>query len=318
MEIAYRRKKKPSLVRELQQLVVITLACAAYSAAITAFILPYDIVTGGMVGFSNLLFYACGIPVALSYAISNAILYMLALWLLGWKFIAKTIYASVVLSLFLWIGQKLMTDPSTGELLKVLGDEKFMSMILGCTIMGFCIATLFSCSGSSGGTDILAAIGNKYFAIPVGVTLIVADLLVISSGLFISTFGPLIERVRFVAFGACAMGLECAVIAYALNIRRRSVQFLIFSEKYGEIALEISLATGHTMTLLDAHGWYSGGDVKVICVLARMNESAAIFRIIREIDPKAFVSQSRVIGVFGEGFERIRTPFAKQEKENEK
>ena len=102
------------------------------------------------------------------------------------------------------------------------------------------------------------------------------------------------------------MGFECAVIAYAMGLSRRSVQFMIFSHKYAQISLEISLATGHTMTLLDAHGWYSGDDVKVICVLAKMNESATIFRIIREIDPSAFVSQSQVIGVFGEGFDRLR------------
>ena len=296
-------RRKTSWLDEVRQILTVTIACAAYSGAVTAFITPYDIVSGGLVGLSNLIFYACGIPVALTYAISNGILYALALWLLGWKFIAKTVYASVAITVFLWIGQRLMTDPVTGELVKILGDERFMSIIIGCTITGFSIATLFSCSGSSGGTDIIAAIANKYFNIPIGTTLIVADIAIISCGLFIESFGPPIERVRFVAFGACAMGLECAVISYALNIRRRSVQFLIFSHKYGQISLEISLATGHTMTLLDAHGWYSGDDMKVICVLAKMSESATIFRIIREIDPAAFVSQSRVIGVFGEGFD---------------
>ncbi len=300
------RKKTNKWLNEIMMILVITLGCGAYSIALTAFVLPYGIVTGGMVGLCNLIFYACGIPVALSYAIINALLYFTALWLLGWRFIARTIYASVMLTLFIWIAQHVMTDPATGELVKVLGDEKFMSMLIGCSVMGLSIAVMFSCSGSSGGTDIIAAALNKYFRIPVGTTLLAADLLVISSGLFIPQFGPIVERVRFVAFGACAMGIECAVIAYALNIRRRSVQFLIFSQQYAKISLEISLATGHTMTLLDAHGWYSGDEVKVICVLAKMSESATIFRIIKEIDPTAFVSQSSVIGVFGEGFDAIR------------
>ncbi|MBP5790714.1 MAG: YitT family protein [Kiritimatiellae bacterium] len=304
--IATKKRKKKTVLQEVRQIAIITLACAVYAAAITAFILPYDIVTGGIVGLANLIYYAARIPVAITYASINIALYALALWLLGWKYIARTVYASVALTTFLWVAQRLMTDPATGELVKILGDEKFMSMLLGCAIMGFSIATLFSCSGSSGGTDIVASIMNKYFNIPIGATLLTADLLIIASGLFIPTFGPMVERIRFVAFGVCAMSFECAVIAYALIIRRRSVQFLIFSEKYGELALEISLATGHTMTLLDGHGWYSGDEMKVICVLAKMSESSEIFRIIKEVDPKAFVSQSRVIGVFGEGFDAIR------------
>ena len=300
------KRRKVSLLDEAKQIVIITVVCAIYSAALTAFILPYDIVTGGLVGLANLIYYACGVSVALTYGIMNALLYALALWFLGAKFIAKTIYASFALSVFIWLAQRLMTDPATGELVRILGDEKFMSMLIGCTLMGLCIATIFTCSGSSGGTDIIAAAANKYFNIPISATLLAFDLIVISSGLFIESFGPVVERVRFVAFGACAMGLECAVIAYALNLRRRSVQFLIFSHKYGELALEISLATGHTMTLLDAHGWYSGDNMKVICVLAKMSESPTIFRIIKQVDPAAFVSQSRVIGVFGEGFDILR------------
>lgn len=303
-----KKKKRNKWIVETLQILLITVSCAVYSFALTAFVLPYDIVTGGFVGLANLIFYASGIPVAVSYATINGILYLMALWLLGWKFIAKTIYASVALTAFMWIAQHMMTDPATGELVKVLGDEKFMAMLVGCTVMGLCIATLFSCSGSSGGSDIIAATLNKYCAIPVGVTLLVVDLLIISSGLFIPQFGNIVERVRFVAFGASAMGIECAVISYALNVRRRSVQFLIFSQEYAKLSLEISLATGHTMTLLDAHGWYSGDEVKVICVLAKMSESPTIFRIIKEIDPAAFVSQSRVIGVFGEGFDALRGP----------
>lgn len=301
-----RRKRRKALLSEIRQLLVMTLGCATYSAALTAFILPYNIVTGGMVGFSNLVFYASGIPVAATYAVSNAILYALALWLLGAKFMTKTLYATGAITLFIWVSQQLMTDPATGEIVKILGDEKFMSMLIGCSVMGLSIAAMFTCSGSSGGSDIIAAIVNKYFGIPIGATLLAFDLLVITSGLMVPSFGPMVERVRFVAFGACAMGLECAAIAYALSLRRRSVQFLIFSHKYAQLSLEISLATGHTMTLLDAHGWYSGDDMKVICVLAKMSESPTIFRLIKEIDPSAFVSQSRVIGVFGEGFDRLR------------
>ena len=180
-----------------------------------------------------------------------------------------------------------------------------MAMLLGCSVTGFSVAALFLCGGSSGGTDIIAAIANKYFKIPIATTLVVADLVIIGSGLFIPHLGTPLERVRFVAFGLCAMGVECMAINYALNVRRRSVQFMIFTCRHNDISRAIAEETGHTTTLLDAHGWYTGSEMKVVCVLAKMSESPGIFRIIQAVDPKAFVSQSRVIGVWGEGFDKM-------------
>ena len=298
--------KGRAILRELRHLLPITLACAVYSAAWTALILPYGIVSGGVAGLSSLLYYVVHIPASLSYAVVNALLFIVALKLLGWKFFANSIYATVAITFFLWIGERMLTDPATGELIRILEDERFMAMLLGCTICGLSVAALFACSGSSGGTDIIAAIANKYFGASIGATLIVIDLFIIGSGLFIPSLGSTLERVRFVAFGFCAMGVECMTISYALNVRRRSVQFMIFTRKHEEVAKAISEATGHTMTLLDAHGWYSGDAVKVVCVLAKMSESNVIFRIIHSIDPRAFVSQSRVIGVWGEGFDKMK------------
>ena len=295
-----------AILREFRHLLPITLACAVYSAAWTAFILPYGIVSGGVAGLSSLLYYVAHIPASLSYAVVNALLFIVALKMLGWKFFANSIYATVAITFFLWIGERLLTDPATGDLIRILEDERFMAMLIGCTICGLSVAALFACSGSSGGTDIIAAIANKYFGVSIGVCLIVIDLFIIGSGLFIPSLGSTLERVRFVAFGFCAMGVECMTISYAINVRRRSVQFMIFTRRHGEIAKAISDATGHTMTLLDAHGWYTGDEMKVVCVLAKMSESNVIFRIIHSIDPRAFVSQSRVIGVWGEGFEKMK------------
>ena len=294
------------ILRELRHLLPITLACAVYSAAWTALILPYGIVSGGVAGLSSLLYYVAHIPASLSYAAVNALLFIVALKLLGWKFFANSIYATVAITFFLWVGERLLTDPATGDLIRILEDERFMAMLIGCTICGLSVAALFACSGSSGGTDIIAAIANKYFGVSIGVCLIVIDLFIIGSGLFIPSLGSTLERVRFVAFGFCAMGVECMTISYALNVRRRSVQFMIFTRRHDEIAKAISDATGHTMTLLDAHGWYTGDEMKVVCVLAKMSESNVIFRIIHSIDPRAFVSQSRVIGVWGEGFDKMK------------
>ena len=289
---------------ELKQLLLITLACLVYSASWTTLILPYGIVSGGVAGLSNLFFYVAKVPVAVTYSVVNLVLFAAAFKLLGWKFLAKTIYATAAISLFLWIGERLVTDPATGELMKILEDERFMAILLGCCISGLSVAALFACSGSSGGTDIIAAVANKYFDMPVGIAMILIDLFIIGSGLFIPELGTRLERVRFVAFGFCAMGVECMTINYALNMRRRSVQFLIFTDRHEEMSKTIAEATGHSMTLLDGQGYYTRNEKKVICVLAWMRESPVIFRIIKSVDPDAFVSQSQVIGVYGEGFSR--------------
>ncbi|MCR5414667.1 MAG: YitT family protein [Kiritimatiellae bacterium] len=292
-------------VKDALDILIITISCLAYAAAWSVFILPYGIVTGGVTGLSNILFYSLKINVAVSYLAVNALLYLAALKFLGLRFLAKTMYATAALTFFLWIGQALMTGPS-GELVHILGkQERFMALLIGCSVCGAAIATMFNTSGSSGGTDILAAIANKYFGVSVGSFLMVIDFLIVGSSLFMPGMGARAERIEFVAFGLCAMAVECAVINHVMNLSRRSVQFMIFSRKHERVAKEIARVTGHTMTLLDGHGHYTGQDIKVICMLARMRESAIIFAVIRRADPEAFVSQSRVIGVYGDGFDAL-------------
>ena len=109
------------------------------------------------------------------------------------------------------------------------------------------------------------------------------------------------------------------MLDYVFNARRESVQFMIFSLKYQEIANAIGTQLEHGVTILDGHGWYTGKERKVLCILAKKNESQYIFRLIKMIDPQAFVSQSSVIGVYGEGFDPIKVSLPKEkEKKNKK
>jgi uncharacterized membrane-anchored protein YitT (DUF2179 family) len=124
--------------------------------------------------------------------------------------------------------------------------------------------------------------------------------------MFIPQFGTMLERAYMVVFGFCTMVIENFMLDYIYNRQRQSVQFMIFSQKWQEIANAIGTQMDHGVTILDAHGWYTGQERKVLCILAKKNESVNIFRIIKMIDPQAFVSQSAVIGVFGEGFDAIK------------
>ena len=187
-------------------------------------------------------------------------------------------------------------------------------MIIGCVITGIALATVFMNNGSTGGTDIIAASINKYHNVSLGSVLIAADFCIIGSCMFFPQFGNYIERAHKVMFGFCVMAMENYTLDYVMNARRQSVQFMIFTNKWQEIANAIGTQMNHGVTILDGHGWYTGQDIKVLCILAKKNESTNMFRLIKMIDPQAFVSQSSVIGVYGEGFDEMKVKIKKTVK----
>ena len=303
---------RQELLYEIRDYVNITLGLMLYTFGFTVFLLPYEIVTGGISGIGAIVFYATKFPVQYTFFIINAILIIAALKILGWKFLTKTIYATFALTFFLEIAQGIVVQPD-GHFYKLLGEgNDFMSLVLGCMITGTALAIVFLNNGSTGGTDIVAAVINKYHNISLGKALIIIDVCIIGRSMFISSFGPIQNRCQMVVFGLCTMVIECLMLDYVMYWQRQSVQFLIFSKKYQEIAHAIATSTDHTMTILDGHGYWTGKPTKVICLLAKKRESLHIFRLIKTIDPNAFVSQSSVIGVYGEGFDQIKVKVKKK------
>ncbi|MBQ1797007.1 MAG: YitT family protein [Prevotella sp.] len=306
---------KNALKREIKDYVYITLGITLYAFAWTVFLLPYEIVTGGVTGLSAIIFYATKIPIEVSYFTINALLLVMALKVMGWQFMVKTVYAIVMISIMLWFFQIVITNPETGEFYRILGpDQHFMSLIIGCCFTGTSLAIVFLNNGSTGGTDIIAAVVNKFFNMTLGTVLIFVDLVIIGICLFIPEFGDMEMRTKMVVFGLCTMVVENFMLDYVMNARRQSVQFLIFSKKYMDIANAIGTEMNHGVTILDGHGWYTGQDMKVLCVLAKKRESVSIFRLIKTIDDNAFVSQSSVIGVYGEGFDEMKVKTKKKKK----
>lgn len=294
------------LVRECKDYLCITLGILLFTLAVTVFLLPYQIVTGGVSGVGALVFYATGVPLQYTYFAINAVLILATLRILGWRFLTKTIYATVVLTLFMELEQQIVEMPNS-EFYKLLGEgNDFMSLVIGCMLTGTALAVIFLNNGSTGGTDIVAAAVNKHHPITLGKVIIVIDCLIVLSSLFVTTLGPIEIRLQKVVFGACTIVIECLMLDFVMYLQRQSVQFLIFSRKYEQIADEILRTTDHTCTILDGRGWYTKEPVKVICVLVKKTESLQIFRLIKQIDPNAFVSQSSVIGVYGESFDPIK------------
>lgn len=293
-------KDNQKFIREVKDYLAIAIGLFCYALGWSCFMLPYQITMGGVTGISAIIYYATGFDMQFSYFIMNAILLVFALRILGWKFCVKTIYAVVVLSLLLDITQRWFIDEN-GQFMQLLGPgQDFMACVLGACAAGIGIGITFTHNGSTGGMDIVNAIINKYRNISFGRATMMSDIIIISSCYFV------FNDWRRVMFGFVALIIMSAALDYYINSTRRSVQFLIFSNKYEEIADYINSKLHRGVTVLDGMGWYSKQPRKVLVVLARRQDAVNLFRIIHDIDPNAFVSQSNVTGVYGEGFEKMK------------
>lgn len=301
------------ILKEVGDYVGITLGLLLYTFGFTVFLMPYEIVTGGVSGIGAIIYYTTHFPISYTYLLINVVLLMVGLRILGWKFLTKTIYAILMLTFFLGLAQEVIPKDSSGNFVKILGEgQNFMSLVIGCMMTGSALAIVFLNNGSTGGVDIIAASVNKFRNISLGTVLLFLDLVIIGSCLFIPQFGDTIERIHKIVFGFCTIVIENFMLDYVMNRRRQSVQFFIFSNKWQEIANALGTKTDHGVTILDGHGWYTGQQRKVICLLARKSESTYIFRLIKMTDPNAFVSQSAVIGVYGEGFDEMKVKINKK------
>ena len=279
-----------------QDYLMILLGTLMYGFGFNAFILSNEIVTGGVSGICALIFFASDgmIPVSVSYFVINVVLLLVALKILGLKFLIKTIFGvlslSASLSFFEWLLQ--------GKAL--LPDEPFMSILIGAFLCGAGLGLVFSVGGSTGGTDIIGAVVNKYKNISIGRILLFCDFIIISSSFV------LFHDVEKIVFGFVEMFVSNNVLDMVLNGNRQSVQFLIFSQKYDEIADIVNERMHRGATVLSGTGWFKKSDVKILIILTRKYESQEVFNTIKRIDPNAMVSQSFCQGVFGEGFDKIK------------
>lgn len=284
--------KKP--VVRLREMFLIFAGLCPYAAAVNQMLVPNDIVGGGLTGLCEIIYFATKgfVPIWLSTFAINVVLLIIAWKLIDSRFVLRTVYGVACLTFWLKF-IPIATDP--------LIHEPFMASVVGGMLCGCGLGIVFLNNGSSGGTDIVAMIVNKYRHIPIGRVLFYCDLIIISSAYFL----PNIRDVEKVLLGLCFTFMCTNVVDMIMNKVRQSVQFFIFSKKYEQIADAINSKVLRGVTILDGMGWYSKQDMHVVTVLAKKSESMRIFALVKEIDPDAFVSQSEVIGVYGQGFEPI-------------
>lgn len=284
-----------SKIHEIRDYVLIAFAMIIGSVGLNLFLLPNHITMGGVGGIASILYWGFGIPVSVSYFGLNILLLALAYRALGWRFCIKTVYAVGVFAVV-----TRLIESQTGGNLTLLADQPFMATVLGAFFMGGSAGLGLSCNGSTGGSDTVAAMVNKYYNISLGHAIMICDLLIITSSYWV------LRDWEMVIYGYVCLFVSSLCVDHVVGTLRRSVQFFIVSDKYLELSAAINATADRGCTVIDGHGGYSGKDVHMLFVLARQRESQKIFRLIDEIDPTAFVSQSAVIGVYGLGFDRFK------------
>ena len=286
--------KKKSIVKELRDYLMITIAMVSYCIGWNVFLLPNNITTGGVPGISSVVYWGTGIPVQVTYFVINAFLLIAALKILGWKFCVKTIYAVVVLTSLTALARHNLADTH------LLSDQPFMASIIGAIFCGSGVGLGLANNGSTGGTDIVAAIVNKYRDISLGRVIMLCDIVIITSSYLV------LHNWEQVIYGYVVLMVTAFCIDQVVHSMRRSVQFFIISDKYREIASRIAVYPHRGATVIEAHGFYTGHQVKMLFIMAKRRASNTIFQIINDIDPRAFVTQTNVIGVYGEGFDKFK------------
>ncbi len=297
-------KRRKGILIFIKEYLIISLGLLLYALGWVVFLLPNKMVGGGVTGFSAILYYATGFPVSYTYFICNAILLGLALKILGRGFGAKTIYAIIITSLYLQFLPEFIPTDFIKDI--ALDNGKLLCAIIGGAFAGIGIGLTFTQGGSSGGTDIIALMINKYRNISPGKIILYVDVIIITSSFFLSPAeGSVAARVATVVYGFLLISVTGYTIDLVLSGTKQSLQVFIFSRKYDEIAQRVT-EMGRGVTVISAKGWYTKQEGQVLMVIIRKTESSMLFQIVREVDRDAFLSVGSVMGVYGQGFDQIK------------
>ena len=267
-----------------------------YAIGYTAFILPERVVMGGVAGLSALIYYATNIPAGISIFVLNITLLVIAFSALTKQFVVRTIVGVLLLSLFIGSLQPLFQAFP----IITAGEDKFMHVLIGGMLGGAGLGIVFSHNGSTGGTDIITVLLTKHFNLSFGRAMQFIDCTIICSSYL------LFHSMETIVYGIVFTLVASYVCDFVVNGSRQTVQFLIISKHYKEIADTINRRVNRGVTVIEGKGWYSKENVEMLVVLSRKYESQDIFAVIKQIDPQAVVSQTFCHGVFGEGFDKIK------------
>lgn len=300
-----------SILKLGKEYLLLTLGILIYVAGWTIFMIPNNLIGGGLTGVSSIIQYAVGIKMGYTYFVLNAILLVTAFVVIGANFGGKTIYAIILAS----VGLNVLQDLIPAAIIETLSVQngKLMSTIMGGILSGAGIGMSMSQGGSTGGTDIIALIVNKYRNISPGRIILWIDAVIILSSLAIPSYTaegelvPFAEKITTVVYGLILITVNGYVIDLYLSGSKQSVQLFIMSRKYEEIADAITKDIHRGVTVLPAVGWYTKKENHVLMVVTRKTDLNFLLKYIKTIDNDAFLSVSSVSGVYGNGFDAIKS-----------
>lgn len=304
-----------NLMTNAKDYVMIIIGLAIYAFGFCAFILPHKIVIGGLAGVGTLVYFASNqtISVAITSYVLNMALLAAAYRLVGRTFVLRTVFGATFISIFIGI----MEGVFMGLKHPLLPDTA-MSAVLGGILLGMAIGICFVHNGSSGGTDIVAAMVSKVSNVSIGRTMLFVDVTIVCSSILLPFDGSFEERVQarvpLIVYGMVVTFIASYVADQIINTNRQATQFIIFSHKWAEIATRINGQAHRGVTVLDGQGWYTKQEVKMLMVWCRKIEAVTIHRIVKSIDDNAFITQANVNGVYGKGFDTMRVKMRKQDQ----
>lgn len=299
----------------LKEYIILGLGMFLYAFGWTACIIPSGGMGGGATGMSMLLNAVFpAISLGQFVFIINAILLLIGGFIVGWNFGIKTIYCIIVLSVAMdawdfWLPNGTLLD---GEIIKngllvqyteTINSHNILLIILGAVVAGSGVAISFSQGGSTGGTDIVAMIINKYKTISYGRIVISSDFFIIGCSIFVAD--DIATGIATIVYGY----IMIAVYGYTVDViqsgSQQSSQIFIISPKYAEIADAINNEAHRGVTIIDGKGWYSKSECKIAMVVCRKRNASEILKIAHRIDENAFITMGSVMGVYGKGFEAL-------------
>ncbi len=293
--------EKSKVLNLLWDYFLMTVGSVIFCMAWTSFIIPTGLASGGLTGLCTIIEYATNgaIPMGIPYWIMNIGLLVVGFLSLGRAFGIKTIYVIILTSILFNVLPEF-------EALKYYGfvenDEKLLAALIGAALEAVGLGLVLLRGGSSGGTDIIAMIINKYWPVSPGRVYLYTDIFIIAS-LFLLPDKGLIDVVyAYIIMLGFSFGIDFVLLG-----NKSSVQILVFSSKYQEIADHMIHVMHRGVTALQSVGWYSQKESKVLLIVSRKHQMNEVIKEVKAIDPKAFVSVSTAMSVFGEGFEEVKT-----------
>ena len=280
---------------------LMTIGSVIFCMAWTSIIIPTGLTSGGLTGLCTIIEYATNgaIPMGIPYWIMNIGLLVIGFLSLGRAFGIKTIYVILLTSVLFNVLPEFDALEYTGF---VENDEKLLAALIGAGMEAIGLGIVLLRGGSSGGTDIIAMIINKYWPVSPGKVYLYTDIFIIASLLFIPDKTLIDVVYAYIIMLGFSFGID-----YVLLGNKSSVQILVFSSKYEDIADHIINDVHRGVTALQSVGWYSKKDSKVLLIISRKYQMNEVVNEIKKIDKHAFISVSTAMSVFGEGFEEVKT-----------